>query len=61
MKIPYGAFTISELRDRNFPLRLSNGKWIPARPLPWEGMVSRIRAAWDVLTRKADAVYWIEG
>ena len=36
-----------------------NGKWVPARALP--GPLSRrIRAAWLVLTGKADAVIWPE-
>lgn len=36
-----------------------NGKWVPCRPLP--GPISwRIRAAWLVLTGKADAVIWPE-
>jgi len=36
-----------------------NGKWVPVRPL--SGPFSwRIRAAWLVLTGKADAVIWPE-
>lgn len=37
-----------------------NGKWVPARgsagPFRW-----RLKAAWMVLTGKADAVVWPEG
>lgn len=37
-----------------------NGKWVPSRPLR-AGFFYRLRAAWDVLTDKADAVIWPEG
>ena len=36
------------------------GKWVPARPLIGS-MRDRIRAAWAVLTGKADAFTWPEG
>lgn len=37
-----------------------NGKWVPARPL--SGPFSwRVKAAWQVLTGKADAFTWPEG
>jgi len=37
-----------------------NGKWVPCRPL--RGPFSwRLKAAWMVLTGKADAVVWPEG
>jgi len=35
-----------------------NGKWVPARPLGLYGIRHRIALAWDVLTGKADALYW---
>ena len=37
-----------------------NGKWVPARPMAC-CLRHRIRAAWYVLTGKADAVIWPEG
>lgn len=37
-----------------------NGKWVPARPLSG-GLRYRIRAAWAVLTGRADAFTWPEG
>lgn len=38
-----------------------NGKWVPARPLPFESSIRRMKAAWLVLTGKADAFIWPEG
>ena len=41
-----------------------NGKWVPARPLPFYGLVGfkmRFRDAMKVLTGKADAFTWPEG
>lgn len=39
---------------------LINGKWVPSRPMRYT-MAHRIKAAWLVLTDKADAVIWPEG
>lgn len=41
--------------------QLKDGKWIPVRPVPlsgWHGFKLRIKAAWLVLSNKADAVTW---
>ena len=35
-----------------------SGRYIPARPLPYQSLITRLRQAWDVLTYKADAIYW---
>jgi len=35
-----------------------NGKWVPARPLGYPSLRYRIRAAWLVLTGRADALIW---
>lgn len=32
--------------------------WIPARPLGYPGLKRRLKAAWLVLTGKADALEW---
>jgi hypothetical protein len=40
---------------------LINGKWVPSRPIVAFGLLYRIKAAWLVLTKKADAVIWPEG
>jgi hypothetical protein len=37
-----------------------NGKWVPCRPMRFT-LKHRIKAAWLVLTDKADAVIWPEG
>lgn len=38
--------------------QLSNGLWVPARPLGGCGWPWRLRAAWLVFTGRADAVTW---
>jgi hypothetical protein len=41
-----------------------NGRWVPARPVPfwgWYGFWFRLRDAWAVLTKRADAFRWPEG
>ena len=38
--------------------QLSNGRWVPARPLGWSSPLKRLRYAWMVFTGKADAVLW---
>ena len=36
-----------------------NGKWQPARPMPYYGgFLRRIKLAWLVFTGKADALLW---
>lgn len=35
-----------------------SGKWHNARPLPYYGLIYRLRDAWNVLWLKADALYW---
>jgi hypothetical protein len=37
-----------------------DGYWYPARPVPYYSLKERIKMAYDVLTYKADAVYWKE-
>jgi hypothetical protein len=38
---------------------LISGKWVPARPLI-QPFIVRLRAAWLVMTGRADAVIWPE-
>ena len=60
MKAP-NEFHISEFKsmERLFGCQACvNGKWVPARPLGLYGIKRRIALAWDVLTGKADALYW---
>ena len=37
---------------------LPDGRWVPSRPLPFAGGFRRFKAAWLVLTGKADALTW---
>lgn len=38
--------------------RLPDGRWVPARPLGWDNIPMRCRAAWLVFTGRADVVIW---
>lgn len=40
--------------------QISTGAWVPARPLGFDSIGSRVKAAWLVFTGKADAVVWPE-
>lgn len=37
-----------------------NGKWVPARPMSGP-FIWKVKAAWLVLTGKADIIIWPEG
>ncbi len=37
---------------------LPDGRWVPARALPFFGRFVRWRAAWLVFTGRADALVW---
>jgi hypothetical protein len=37
-----------------------NGKWQIPRPVPYQSFIMRLQQAFDVLTYKADALYWLE-
>jgi|GEM_PF-5933509 len=38
-----------------------DGQWVPCRPLPCEPFLWRLKDAWEVLRRRADAVTWPGG
>lgn len=38
-----------------------DGEWVPARPMGWSDIPSRLKFAWMVFTGKADAVIWPKG
>lgn len=38
--------------------KLPDGRYVPARPLGFDGWRERLRAAWLVFTGKADALLW---
>lgn len=53
-------YTLKSLMNQDTLAKLPDGSWQPARPLsPF--LQDRIRAAWMVLTGKADAVIWPGG
>lgn len=58
----YGAMTPKLVVDTaaHCQTEISPGHWIPARPIPYYSFIDRIKQAWDVLTYKADALYWGE-
>jgi hypothetical protein len=37
---------------------LPDGRWVPARPLPFYSLFGRLRATWLVFTGQADALLW---
>jgi len=37
-----------------------NGKWVPARPIPYRTYLQCLREAWAVLIGKADCFIWPE-
>ena len=53
-------YTLRSLLEQTASVQAQiNGKWVPVRPL-YGPLSWRIRAAWLVLTGKADAVIWPE-
>lgn len=38
--------------------QLPDGRWVPARPLPFYSIWERWRVTWLVFTGKADALIW---
>lgn len=60
--VGYGSFTPNKIiaDHENMPKALVDGKWMMARPEPYWSFWERLRQAWDVLTYKADALYWHE-
>lgn len=54
------TYKLQDLIDSAFSnYRETPDGWVPARPVS-TGLTSRIKAAWKVLTGKADAVIWPE-
>jgi hypothetical protein len=54
-------YTLFHLMDsvRTIHRRLADGRWVPARPVGGPSWW-RVKAAWSVLSGKADAVVWPE-
>lgn len=61
MKDP-NIWTLDTLRrnlsDWELMAQLPSGEWVPSRPLGLASIRVRLRAAWLVLTGKADALVW---
>lgn len=54
----WGAYTPQSVIDSQRGIAVEGHKW--ARPLPYTSLIERLQQAWDVLTYKADALYWKE-
>jgi hypothetical protein len=48
----------SSINQANPAKGLPDGRWVPARPIPFQSIRERIRATWLVWTGKADALVW---
>ena len=55
-------YMADDLRNRHLQadVKLPDGRWVAARPLPFALIGKRWHAAWLVLIGRADAVRWIE-
>ncbi len=52
-------YTIEDLvRTANECQARIDGRYVPARPIPFGSWIHRINDAWAVMTGKADAVKW---
>lgn len=59
MTKPWASWTDKEVREYvGTQAQGASGKWHAARPLPYPGIRTALRHAWDVLIGKADALYW---
>lgn len=58
----FGAMTPKEVAEivKHTSVQIGPDKWIPARPIPFFSFKERLKQAWDVLTYRADALYWGE-
>lgn len=54
----YTLETLSKTVNGPSQCGLSDGRWVPARPMGFYGIGNRIRCAWAVFTGRADAVTW---
>ncbi|TXG76590.1 hypothetical protein E6Q11_04285 [Candidatus Dojkabacteria bacterium] len=56
----YGAYTPDKIKEifTNVCMVEIDGLWYPARPEPYKSFIERIRYAWDILTYKAEPLYW---
>jgi hypothetical protein len=54
----WGAYTPQRVIDSQKGIGREGGRWV--RPEPYWSLKTRLAQAWDVLTYKADALYWKE-
>lgn len=53
----HGAYTPTDIMNWDCSTEIE-GRWVPARPLPFYSFWNRLKQAWDVLRYRADALYW---
>lgn len=61
MKQAPNTYTLCDLMkaaDGTCTTELSDGSWVPARPLGFFSVSNRLRAAWLSFTGKGDVVVW---
>lgn len=62
MKTPsiYSTQLLKLAFNSGISVGLPDGRWVPARPEPWRGLMlrRRIKAAWLVFTGRADVIQW---
>ncbi len=49
---------VDSLKEWTCQARLSDGRWVAARPLGFASLLERIALAWAVFAGKADALFW---
>lgn len=56
----YGAYTPKRVKNEvNAGAWVEvDGLWYPAKPEPYYSVIERLKYAWDVLTYRADPLYW---
>jgi len=57
----YNFKSLRAATDGTVSAGLPDGRYVPARPMGFYSMRSRIRLAWMVFTGKADALIWPGG
>ena len=55
-------YLVKDIKAWDTTRETKKGKWVPARPYGHNafGFTWRFKLAWDVLTGKADALFWDE-
>ena len=62
MKKAPQLWKLEELQSHKIKTAVCIGdKWVPARPLGYYSLASRLRISWMVFVGKADAVIWPGG